>query len=81
MCVAAALAKAIGIEAESTKRAGRSEAGLAANSPGRRHCPLKAFIPQWQLAMYVKIVLHQKPFNITRHILIILIKSNEPINI
>jgi len=43
--VAAALAKSIGIEPESTKRAGRSEAGpayrtgrLVANSPGRRHC-------------------------------------------
>lgn len=38
MCVAAALANAIGIEAESTKCAGRSKAGLVANSPGRRHC-------------------------------------------
>jgi hypothetical protein len=38
MCVAAALAKAIGIEAESPKRVRRSEAGLGANSPGRRHC-------------------------------------------
>jgi hypothetical protein len=28
MCVAAALEKAIGIEAESTKRVGRSKAGL-----------------------------------------------------
>lgn len=28
---------AIGIEAKSTKRVGRSEAGLEANSPGRRH--------------------------------------------
>lgn len=38
MCVAAALGKAIGIEAESTKCGSRREAGLAANSPGYRHC-------------------------------------------
>lgn len=38
MCVAAGLAKAIGIEAESTKRVGRSEAGLVVDSPCRRHC-------------------------------------------
>jgi hypothetical protein len=48
MCVAATLANALGIpacaaasadrEAESTKCVGRSEAGLAAHSPGRRHC-------------------------------------------
>ena len=29
---------AIGIEAKSTKCVGRSDAGLVANSPGRRHC-------------------------------------------
>jgi hypothetical protein len=38
MCGDAPLEKAIGIETESTKRAGRSEAGLVVNSPGRMHC-------------------------------------------
>lgn len=38
MGVDAVLANAIGIEAESTKCVGSSEAGLAADSPGRRHC-------------------------------------------
>jgi hypothetical protein len=51
MCVAAALAKAIGIpacaaasadrEAESTKRVSRSEARLVANSPGPQALPQK----------------------------------------
>lgn len=44
MCVAAALANAIGIEAKSPKCVGRSEAGLVANSPGRRHCQNKSTI-------------------------------------
>jgi len=38
MCVAAALANAIGIETESSKCEGNSQAGLGADSPGRRHC-------------------------------------------
>jgi hypothetical protein len=47
MCVAAVLANAIGIEAKSPKCVSGSEAGLAADSPCRRHCQISKFVLIW----------------------------------
>ncbi|MBA4057780.1 MAG: hypothetical protein C0490_23900 [Marivirga sp.] len=50
MCVAAAWAKAIGIEMKSPKCVGRSEDGLVMKSPGRRHCHIcqKIYYLVWE---------------------------------